>query len=120
MSGILITALGPTEVTLIWDTNELATSTFRYGMTTHYGREALLTPTALLAHSASLVALAPSTTYHYCIDATDLHGNTTHSCDHTFSTNPPPLVADHEAPLFASVGASEVITTAAKIGRAHV
>lgn len=89
--------------TIGWTTNELATSTLEYGTTTSYGSSATLDATALLVHDATILGLTPNTTYHYCIHATDLAGNVTNSCGHTFATTVAPLTPDTTAPVISNV-----------------
>ncbi len=86
ISGIGTASLGITDVTLAWDTNELAVSTLEYGTTQSYGSHATLSLSALLAHSAILTGLTAGTTYYYCIHATDIAGNSATSCPHSFTT----------------------------------
>ena len=86
ISGIAASSLGINDVTIVWSTNEAATSMLEYGTTNAYGQFAILPATALLAHTATLTGLSPNTTYHYCIHATDAAGNASDSCGHTFTT----------------------------------
>ncbi|MBI3633279.1 MAG: peptidoglycan-binding protein, partial [Candidatus Vogelbacteria bacterium] len=51
-----------------------------------------LNTTALLTHNATILNLAPDTTYYYCIHATDLAGNMASSCGHSFTTTAVPVV----------------------------
>ena len=86
ISGVTEASLSQTDATIVWSTNELATSELRYGMTNSYGSNATLGVSTALVHTATLLGLTAGTTYYYCIDATDTSGNTSHSCDHSFST----------------------------------
>lgn len=86
ISGVANLSLGLGEATIAWTTDELAVSRLEYGTTESYGQNATLDASALLAHTAILTGLTPGTTYYYCIHATDLAGNTSNSCGHTFST----------------------------------
>lgn len=93
ISDVGNTSLGTVEATLAWTTDEPAVSTLEYGTTTSYGTQAPLPTTLLLAHTATLTNLTPSTTYYYCIHATDLADNGADSCGHSFITGalvPPP------------------------------
>ncbi len=92
ISGVGHLTLGINDATIVWETNELSTSALEYGTTTSYGSHATLSLSALLAHSATLTDLLPSTTYYYCLHATDLSGNTANSCGHSFLTNAAPIV----------------------------
>ncbi len=93
ISGIAESTLLATSTTIAWITDELATSTLEYGTTMNYGAQATIATTALLAHTATILNLSPSTTYYYCIHATDLAGNTANSCNHSFTTDAAPIVA---------------------------
>ncbi|MBU3669036.1 MAG: hypothetical protein FGM57_03660 [Candidatus Taylorbacteria bacterium] len=78
-----------TTATISWSTDENATSSVRYGITTSYG---LASSTNVVAQnrSVSLSNLAPSTTYHFELASTDLAGNRTVTSDYTFTTRATP------------------------------
>ena len=86
ISGVAVTSIGINEVTIVWSTDEAAVSTLEYGTTNAYGQSAALPATALLAHTATLTGLTAGTAYHYCVHATDVAGNKSSSCSHTFTT----------------------------------
>jgi hypothetical protein len=87
ISGVLSASLLETTAEIVWVTDELATSHLRYGTTASaLTMSATLPVSALLVHGVVLVGLAPDTTYLYCIDVTDLFGNSTSSCGHSFRT----------------------------------
>ncbi|MDO8604885.1 MAG: hypothetical protein Q7K40_05850, partial [bacterium] len=89
ISSVADLSLGLNEATIVWTTDELATSRLEYGTTQSYGQNATLDATALLAHTAIILNLTPNTTYYYCVHATDLVGNTRNSCGHSFRTAAP-------------------------------
>ncbi|MDO8569241.1 MAG: hypothetical protein Q7R89_00405, partial [bacterium] len=89
ISGVADLSLGLSEATIVWTTDELATSRLEYGTTQSYGQNATLDASALLAHTAIILNLTPNTTYYYCVHATDLVGNTRNSCGHSFRTATP-------------------------------
>ncbi len=89
ISSVADLSLGLNEATIVWTTDELATSRLEYGTTQSYGQNATLDATALLAHTAIILNLTPNTTYYYCVHATDLVGNTRNSCGHSFRTATP-------------------------------
>jgi hypothetical protein len=67
-------------------TDEAATSTVDYGPTAAYGSSAVV-PGFAQAHAVALTPLAPATSYHYRVSATDPAGNgPTQSGDATFAT----------------------------------
>ncbi|MBI5405762.1 fibronectin type III domain-containing protein [Candidatus Kaiserbacteria bacterium] len=111
ISGVVESSLLPTGITLAWTTNELATSQLRYGLTASYGSTLSVDVSVALVHTATLTGLSPSTTYYYCIDATDLAGNTASSCS-TFTTAAAPDIA---APILFLVVAAPVATSSATI-----
>ncbi|HEX9503695.1 MAG TPA: fibronectin type III domain-containing protein [Patescibacteria group bacterium] len=117
ISGVAVASVSDIAATIIWTTDELAVSTLEYGMSQNYGTSATLDASALLVHSAIILGLSPSTTYYYCIHATDLVGNSSTSCPNTFVTDasvqtpmpPTPQVADTTAPLITQ--ASSTVTS---------
>lgn len=114
VSGVSNVSVAATTVTLGWTTNELAISTLEYGATSNYGSQANLDASLLLAHEAVITNLSPNTTYHYCIHATDLAGNTTDSCNHTFTTaaqnqtQQQQIISDLTAPQITSITSSGI------------
>jgi phosphodiesterase/alkaline phosphatase D-like protein/peptidoglycan hydrolase-like protein with peptidoglycan-binding domain len=119
VSSVGESELGSNTALLVWTTNELATSTLEYGTTINYGFQAQLEPDALLAHSAALVNLSPSTAYYYCIHATDLFNNTSNSCGHQFTTeaasSAPIVSGDTTPPVISSVADASITDAAATI-----
>jgi hypothetical protein len=116
IAGVISASLLPTEATVAWVTDELAISHFRYGPTTDYGETVTLNVgSALLIHAATMLFLTPGTIYYYCIDATDLFGNTAESCGHQFTTATEVLQADTNPPTISSVTITSINTTSATI-----
>jgi peptidoglycan hydrolase-like protein with peptidoglycan-binding domain/phosphodiesterase/alkaline phosphatase D-like protein len=115
ISGVATVSTLSTATTIGWTTNELATSTLEYGITTSYGSSATLDTTALLLHDATILGLTPNTTYHYCIHATDIHGNVANSCGHTFTTAVAPITPDTTPPVISNVTSLSLATTTATI-----
>lgn len=74
------------SVTLLWTTNEPATSQVRYGTTTSYGSTTELDSTLSTSHSVSVTGLAANTTFHAQALSTDAAGNATSSADLSFTT----------------------------------
>ncbi len=114
VSGVGASSLLQTEAAILWNTDELATGAVRYGLTTDYGSQATV-GTAGLEHAVSLTGLAAGTTYHYCVDATDLAANVTHSCGHSFTTAATPSLIDANPPTISAVTVAPVTTSAATI-----
>ena len=115
ISGVVTASVLSNAVTIGWTTNELATSTLEYGTTTSYGSSATLDTTALLVHDATILGLTPSTTYQYCIHATDIAGNVANSCGHTFTTATAPITPDTTPPVISNVTSLSLGTTEATI-----
>ncbi|MDB5204708.1 MAG: repeat-containing protein [Candidatus Taylorbacteria bacterium] len=121
ISGIGTASLGITDVTLAWNTNELSISTLEYGTSQSYGSHATISGTALLAHTATLTGLTASSTYYYCIRATDLAGNTANNCPNFFTTDPavitpPSTPADTTPPQISLITVAPITTSGATIG----
>jgi peptidoglycan hydrolase-like protein with peptidoglycan-binding domain/phosphodiesterase/alkaline phosphatase D-like protein len=115
ISGVANLSLGINDGTIVWTTDELAVSHLEYGTTESYGMQATLDATALLAHTAVLLGLTPNTTYHYCIHATDLVGNTANSCGHSFTTAAHTVIADTIPPDVTLITEGPVTTTSTTI-----
>jgi peptidoglycan hydrolase-like protein with peptidoglycan-binding domain/phosphodiesterase/alkaline phosphatase D-like protein len=115
ISGVANLSLGINDGTIVWTTDELAVSHLEYGTSESYGTQATLDATALLAHTAILLGLAPNTTYYYCIHATDLAGNTANSCGHSFTTAAHTVIADTTPPDVTLITEGPVTTTSATI-----
>lgn len=115
ISGISSASVLPTEATVVWTTDELAVSHFRYGTTTNYGSIVTLGTTGLLVHAATMLNLSSNTTYHYCIDATDLFGNSVESCGHQFTTAAAAVQIDTIPPTIFSVTVAPITTTSATV-----
>lgn len=82
ISGVSIVQTS-TSATIHWTTNEVATSTVRYGLTSSYGQTASQSGTRT-EHRLALSELSPDTTYHFQIESA---GSTTATTsDATFET----------------------------------
>jgi peptidoglycan hydrolase-like protein with peptidoglycan-binding domain/phosphodiesterase/alkaline phosphatase D-like protein len=115
ISAVSSLSLEPTTATIVWTTDELATSALEYGTTQSYGSIVTLAVSASLAHDATMLNLAPNTTYYYCIHATDLAGNTSSSCGHTVTTAAQQVVLDTTPPAVSLVTVSAITTTSASV-----
>lgn len=116
ISDVQSMSVGVNDETVMWNTDELATSVIRYGTSESLGQTAIVPGSAALMHSATLTDLAPGTLYHFCIDATDTSGNAAESCGHTFTTAEEPVPADTEPPVVTHISISSITTDAATIG----
>lgn len=115
ISGVADLSFGLSEATIVWTTDELATSRLEYGTTESYGSQATLDATALLAHTAIILGLSPNTTYYYCIHATDLSHNTRNSCGHSFRTSATQIIEDTTPPDVTLITVALITTTGATI-----
>jgi Purple acid Phosphatase, N-terminal domain/Divergent InlB B-repeat domain len=85
ISGVQVTGVTPTSVTVSWTTSEAATGQVQYGLTTSYGSTSATTPTGT-AHSVTLTGLTAATTYQYRVRATDKGGNIALGANAAFTT----------------------------------
>jgi hypothetical protein len=73
------------RATIVWETDESATSRVEYGTDTNYG-EATQDNSLATHHEMELSNLSPNTTYHYRVLSRDAAGNLATSEDFTFTT----------------------------------
>jgi len=85
ISQIGVDDIGADAATVIWKTDEEATSKVEYGESTAYGAEAGAQERAT-GHRIHLKDLRPGTVYHYRISSVDASGNKAQSGDYTFRT----------------------------------
>jgi hypothetical protein len=103
-----------TTATILWSTDQLATSVVNYGLTTAYGSQVTLNGTLALYHLVPLAGLTPGTTYHYSVTSANASGVISTSVDFTFKTAgvaPPPPAA----PAITAVTATGITPTTATI-----
>lgn len=87
ISGVSVSAITTSSVTVTWTTNRAATSEVDYGLTESYGLSAV-SSSAVTAHSVVLnsALIAPGTTYHFIVMSTDSSGKKATGTDATFTT----------------------------------
>jgi hypothetical protein len=85
ISSISVGTLSDVGVTITWTTNDAATSTVNYGLTTGYGT-ASTSAVSTTSHSISLTGLTAGTLYHFQVGSADAQGNVATSSDQTFTT----------------------------------
>lgn len=87
VSGVSVSAITTSSVTVTWTTNLAATSEVDYGLTESYGLSAV-SSSAVTAHSVVLnsALIAPGTTYHFIVMSTDSSGKKATGTDATFTT----------------------------------
>ena len=91
LSGPKDTIVTSTGASILWDTDETATSVVRFGLQQDLADssdfEAAGSPVFLvLRHQVSLIDLAPETTYFYRVTSRDLFGNQSDSSIGSFTT----------------------------------
>lgn len=101
---------GATTATIMWTTNEGATSEVLYGLTSGYG-SSTSNSTLLTSHSVLLNGLMPSTLYHFQVKSADATGNVATSSDMTFTS----AAADTTAPHISSVNVAGLSSTTATV-----
>lgn len=85
ISNIRVENITGISATVLWDTNEPATSLVNYGLNTSYGKtksKIALTTT----HQIELTGLTPDTLYHFQVQSVDGNNNTATSADQSFRT----------------------------------
>jgi hypothetical protein len=84
--GPIITALTPTSATVLWATNEPASSLVEYGTSTSYSAQKKST-VLKTGHLMVLSGLEPNTQYHFRVSSIDASGNgPVYASDQTFIT----------------------------------
>jgi hypothetical protein len=87
--------LGPISASILWHTDEFASTQVQYGTTATYGSLEPAQPAddptggaslGVIDHSVVLTSLLPNTTYHYRVKSKDAAGNEAISEDQTFTT----------------------------------
>jgi len=86
ISDIDVTNITTTSVTIIWKTNESATSKIHYGLTGSYELGSISKSGYRTSHSIELSNLKPSTTYYFKIETQDSNGNIAYSSQQSFKT----------------------------------
>ena len=63
--AVAASGIGSNGAAVSWTTNEASDTQVEYGPTTAYGSSTALDATMTAAHTGNLLALSPSTLYHY-------------------------------------------------------
>jgi hypothetical protein len=85
--------VGGASAEIYWLTDSPATSGVEFGPTTVYGAAAGDETTLSTVHRVTLLALSPSSLYHYRVRSHDPSGNTLYSYDRSFRTSAPGVAA---------------------------
>jgi hypothetical protein len=91
ISGVTTTGITSIFANVIWETNEPAKSTVRYGTVTPLDltastTQSVLASTLVSSHLVPLTGLTASTTYYYVVSSEDSHGNVATGTEHSFTT----------------------------------
>lgn len=98
-----------------WTTDESAYGHVEYGLTAAYGSSTAESAISSPEHAQTIAGLAPGTTYHYRVAATDAAGNIAYSESRTVTTVAAPVLADNEPPTILVIAVSGVSTSTAEI-----
>lgn len=112
ISSISSSSITSDSATIIWTTNESATTQVEYGTTTAYGSVSALNSTLVTNHSQALSGLQPSTIYYYRVKSTDAAGNMAISMDNIFITSAAP---DTTPPAISSISSISITSSSATI-----
>lgn len=85
ISALNVLGLSTSSATIVWSTNEPATSLVEYGTSSSYGLTAS-SSSFTTAHSLPLTGLADGTIYHYRVSSRDAANNLAVSSDASFTT----------------------------------
>lgn len=75
ISEIVVQKAAQQGVTILWKTNELATTFLEYGTSTVFGKNVLENTTLSFSHTVFINRLARNTTYYFKIQSRDQFGN---------------------------------------------
>ena len=100
ISGVTATEITSTGATIIWTTDEPATSQVDYGTRRTYGSTTPEDVTLVTEHRVTLTGLVPKTTYYYRVKSADASANPAQSERETFRT------LDSAAPVISKVSAT--------------
>ncbi|MFA6146198.1 MAG: DUF2341 domain-containing protein, partial [Patescibacteria group bacterium] len=99
----------PTETlcTIIWTTDDSASSQIEYGSTTAYGTSTTLNSTLTVEHAVRLTGLTTEQVYHYRIKSKNIADLETISQDYTFT----PQYVSQEVRVISTGGGSSAVLT---------
>ncbi len=85
ISNIGVIGTGSGNATIVWTTDEFATSTVLYGTQPGVYSQTLSDPLYTKQHALTLTGLTPGTTYYFKVRSTDRSGNTATSSERSFT-----------------------------------
>ncbi len=86
LSNLQATGIGTSSATIVWSTDEPASSGVQYGTTTTYSMWTTLGTGLTRSHAVEIMGLRPGTVYHYRVLSRDAARNLAISTDRTFTT----------------------------------
>ncbi|MEI7741803.1 MAG: carboxypeptidase regulatory-like domain-containing protein [bacterium] len=95
-----VPVIGPTNVEIRWETNEVANSAIDYGLTAAYEIGSVTADTYAFSRQLPIGGLSSSTLYHFRVRSSDSSSNQTSSADYTFTTL---AVADVTPPVISGI-----------------
>lgn len=110
--GIAVNGVGLTLVTIVWSTDEPATSRVEYGITDSYGSFSEAKMSLTCGHEVTIPDLSPGTTYHFRVHSSDASENGAVSPGSTFVTTE---ADDGIAPLIEEIRVEEMTATTAVV-----
>jgi hypothetical protein len=112
ISGVATYPVADTTATILWTTDQNATSLVNYGTTTAYGLSSPVSSALAIYHAVPLTGLTPGTTYNFQIVTTGSTGVTATSANYTFTTSG---TAPAPGPVITLVTATAITGTSATI-----
>ena len=86
ISNVSYSLITATRATITWDTDELSTSSVKYGTSPGIYTRTRSDTSYVTSHSITLTGLTPNTTYYFVVNSTDKAGNSAESDEHSFIT----------------------------------
>ena len=117
ISTVSVSNISTASASILWQTNESATSKIYFSTTTPVNLSTALTisnNSLVGSHALTLTGLASSTTYYYVVESKDAALNTSITSTQSFVTAAPP-VADTVAPVISAISTSNISSTTAMI-----
>jgi len=102
ISGVTAIDVTATSATIIWTTDEAATSQVDYGLTAGYGLTTGPNMALVKSHRMVLTGLVPKAVYYYGVKSVDATGNLAQSAGYAFTT------ADSDEPVISNVAATNI------------
>lgn len=116
ISGVAVTEVTPTSVTIVWTTNENSDSQVEYGLGPAFGFITPVNSALVTSHKVTITGLSPGTWYYYRVTSRDLAGNPMQSGRLDFLTgkDAPPVIS---SVIVTDISASSMTVKWATDGR---